>query len=159
MSSDFFRYIRKNLNPLMENNINRHEFLKSLGFKGGALLALYCGAQGLSSCSKDESTVVPASVNVTLDITNPSYAALANTGGYVVVSNVVVANIGNGSYVAASLTCPHENRNSIRYQSNSFYCPEHGATFNNSGTCTNGITNKTLKIYNISKSGNTLTIS
>ena len=143
----------------MENKLNRNEFLKSLGFKGGALLALYCGAQGLTSCSKDESTVVPASVNLMIDLSSPSNAALGNSGGYIVNSNVVIANIGNGSYVAASLTCPHENRNSIRYQGNSFYCPEHGATFNNSGTCTNGITNKTLKIYNVSKSGNTLTIS
>lgn len=143
----------------MENKLNRNEFLKSLGFKGGALLALYCGAQGLTACSKDESTVVPASVNLMIDLSSPSNAALGNNGGYIVNSNVVIANIGNGSYVAASLTCPHENRNSIRYQGNSFFCPEHGATFNNSGTCTNGITNKTLKIYNVSKSGNTLTIS
>ncbi|MEY3854785.1 MAG: hypothetical protein RIS68_799, partial [Bacteroidota bacterium] len=33
----------------MENKIKRNEFLKSLGFKGASLLAVYCGASALSS--------------------------------------------------------------------------------------------------------------
>jgi len=142
----------------MENKLNRNDFLKSLGFKGAALLALYCTGTSLSSCSKEENTVVPANVDLTLDLSNPSNAALANTGGYVVVSRVVVANTGNGNFVAASITCPHENRDQIRFQSGSFFCSEHGATFNTTGTPTNGITSRTLKIYTVTKSGNTLTI-
>ncbi|MEY2792108.1 MAG: hypothetical protein RJA76_100 [Bacteroidota bacterium] len=142
----------------MQDKLNRNEFLKSLGFKGGALIALYCAGQGLSSCSSDSNTVVPASVDLTIDLSNGSYAALANSGGYVVVSNVVVANVGGGNYVAASITCPHENKNAIRFQSGAFYCPEHGASFNTTGTPTNGITSRTLKIYTVTKNGTVLTI-
>ncbi|MEY4382744.1 MAG: hypothetical protein RI995_286 [Bacteroidota bacterium] len=141
----------------MQEKIKRNEFLKSLGFKGGALLALYCTGQGLSSCSADN-TVVPASVDLSLDLSSASNAALGTTGGYVISSNVVVANVGNGNYVAASITCPHENKNAIRYTQGVFYCPEHGATFSTNGTCTNGVTGKALKIYTVTKNGTTLTI-
>ncbi len=142
----------------MEEKINRNEFLKSLGFKGSALVALYCTGQGLSSCSSDSNVVVPSSVDITVDLTNASYASLTNTGAYVVLSNVVLANVGNGNYVAASITCPHENKNAIKYQSGSFYCPEHGASFSTNGTCTNGVTGRALKIYTVTKNGNTLSI-
>ena len=149
--------MRKNI-LLMENKLNRNEFLKSLGFKGASLLALYCTGTSLSSCSKEENTVVPSNVNISVDLSNPANTALLNTGGYVKVSNVVVANVGGGTYVAASITCPHENRDQITYQSGSFNCSEHGATFNTTGTPTNGITSRTLKIYTVTKDGNTLTI-
>ncbi len=55
----------------MEDKIKRHEFLKSLGLKGGALLALYCTGQSLSSCSADN-TVVPANVDLSVDLSNAS---------------------------------------------------------------------------------------
>lgn len=140
----------------MDNKINRNEFLKNLGFKGASLVALYCTSKGLSSCSSDN-TVVPASVDLTVDLSTTT--ALANTGGYTIVSNVVIANTGNGNYVAASITCPHENKNAIKYTQGVFYCPEHGAAFSTNGSCTNGVTGRALKIYTVTKSGNTLKIT
>lgn len=150
----------KIITTIMNNKLNRNAFLKSLGFKGASLLALYCTGTSLSSCSKEEeeNNAAPVNVNLTIDLTNPANAALLNTGGYVKVSNVVVANVGNGNYVAASITCPHENNNNISFQTGGFYCSVHGATFNTTGTPTNGITSRTLKIYTVTKDGNTLTI-
>ena len=97
----------------MQDKLNRNEFLKSLGFKGSALVALYCAGQGLSSCTSDLTSTVPSTVDLTVDLTNSSYTKLANTGGYVIILNVVIANVGNSNYVAASITCPHENKNAI----------------------------------------------
>jgi hypothetical protein len=33
----------------IQENINRNEFLKSLGLKGAALMAVYCGVAGLTT--------------------------------------------------------------------------------------------------------------
>lgn len=136
----------------LENKISRNDFLKKIGFTGASLFALYT----LDSCVKE--TGVTPSGSATLDLSMPSNAALKNNGGYVIVNGIVVAK-HNGEYIAATLTCSHEDKNQIIFKSNEWYCTAHGARFNTAGKGLNSDAKKGLGIYKTSLSGNILTIT
>jgi cytochrome b6-f complex iron-sulfur subunit len=142
-----------------QERINRNEFLKNLGLKGAALVAVYCGSNGLSSCQND-SGVTPLTADIVLDLTDTKYAALKTNNGYVVLTsqNVVVARTSAGTYVAVTLICSHEQRKEIMYRSGEFYCTAHGARFDNAGKGLNTEGKKGLTVYATSLSGTTLTI-
>ena len=77
--------------------MNRNEFLKKLG--GGAAFALT--ATCLGGCMGSGATPDTLAVDMTIDLTDPTYANLERNGGYVVVNNeVVVARTTSGE-------CPH----------------------------------------------------
>ncbi|XWW48237.1 Rieske 2Fe-2S domain-containing protein [Fibrella sp. USSR17] len=136
--------------------INRNAFLKQLGFSSAAILATAC----LGSCSSADTTVAPLASDIVLDLTATSNAALANNGGYVVLSsqNVVVARTNTGAYAAVTLICSHEGQRKITYRTSEFYCTEHGARYDNNGVGLNSEGSKGLKTYATSLSGTTLTI-
>ncbi|ARK13654.1 Rieske 2Fe-2S domain-containing protein [Fibrivirga algicola] len=136
--------------------INRNAFLKQLGFSSAAILATAC----LGSCSAADTTVAPLASDIVLDLTATSNAALANNGGYVVLSsqNVVVARTNTGAYAAVTLICSHEGQRKITYRTSEFYCTEHGARYDNNGVGLNSEGSKGLKTYATSLSGTTLTI-
>ncbi|MBA4849231.1 ubiquinol-cytochrome c reductase iron-sulfur subunit [Emticicia sp. BO119] len=139
----------------LQEKINRNKFLKQLGFTGAALFALYT----TESCKNEAAGVTPLpSSGLTLDLTDSSYANLKKTGGYIIKSGIVVANY-NGNYIAATLTCSHEGRQQITFQSNQWYCTAHGARFDVTGKGLNSEGKKGLTIYQVSLSGNTLTIT
>lgn len=77
------------------------------------------------------------------------------------VSNCVVAKTINGDYVAATLTCSHQGRNQMYYNSsaNNFRCSAHGATFDLNGTGTNSAGRSGLAIYKTSLKDNILTVT
>lgn len=132
----------------MEERIKRNEFLKSLGLKGAALLAVYCGA---SACQADEGVTPASNVDFTLDVT-----ALA-VGKYVINSKVVVARVSSSSYVAVSQVCPHENLLALTFNGTNFYCGQHGASFNTSGTALS-VTNRSLTVYKTALTGTSLRV-
>jgi nitrite reductase/ring-hydroxylating ferredoxin subunit len=132
----------------MEERIKRNEFLKSLGLKGAALLAVYCGA---SACQADAGVSPASNVDFTLDV------SALNVGKYVVNSQVVVARIATGSYVAVSQVCPHENILGISYTGTNFYCGQHGATFTTSGSALS-VTNRSLTVYKTALTGTSLRV-
>ena len=138
------------------DNINRHEFLRKLGFAGSALAAVYFGGH-LQSCTNER--VSPAPTNLTLDLTASENAALKANGGYVVKEGVVIARSNTGSYIAATLTCSHEGKNQIMYQSDHFYCPAHGAKYDNTGKGLNSEGKKGIRVYTTSLTDNILTIT
>jgi len=142
-----------------QEKINRNAFLKNLGLKGAALVAVYCGANSLTSCQND-SAVTPLTSDITLDLNDSKYAALKANNGYVVLSsqNVVVARTGTNTYVAVTLICSHEQKREITYRSGEFYCTAHGARFDNAGKGLNTEGKKGLTVYTTSLSGTTLTI-
>ncbi len=142
-----------------QEKINRNAFLKNLGLKGAALVAVYCAGNSLTSCQND-SGVTPLAGDITLDLTDSKYAALKSNNGYVVLSsqNVVVARTGTDTYVAVTLICSHEQRREITYKSGEFYCTAHGARFDNSGRGLNTDGKKGLTVYPTTLSGTTLTI-
>jgi nitrite reductase/ring-hydroxylating ferredoxin subunit len=132
----------------MEERIKRNEFLKSLGLKGAALLAVYCGA---SACQADEGVTPASNVDFTLDV-----SALA-VGKYVINSKVVVARVSSSSYVAVSQVCPHENLLALTFNGTNFYCGQHGASFSTSGTALS-VTNRSLTVYKTALSGTSLRV-
>lgn len=139
-------------------SINRNEFLKSIGLKGAALLAVYCAGQSLTSCSKDSVTPAPLASPLTVDLTSSANAALLKQGGYIVINDIVVANTTNG-YVAVTVVCSHENKKKVQLRNNEFYCTEHGARYDLTGKGLNGEGNRGLTTYTVKQAGNILTIS
>jgi cytochrome b6-f complex iron-sulfur subunit len=117
----------------------------------------------LKSCSKQDpggsGGPPPPGNKVTLDLTNASYTALNNAGGFVIVQGIIVANTASG-YVALDSTCTHQGC-TVAYSStnNNFPCPCHGSVFSAVGSVVTGPALTALKSYAVSKSGNTLTIT
>ena len=138
------------------HNLNRHEFLRKLGFAGSALAAVYFGAH-LQSCTNDR--VNPAPTNLTLDLTDAANSALKSNGGYVIKEGVVIAKSNKGEYIAATLTCSHEGKNQITYQTDHFYCTAHGAKYENTGKGLNSEGKKGIAVYTTSLAGNILTVT
>jgi cytochrome b6-f complex iron-sulfur subunit len=117
----------------------------------------------LNSCSKQDpggsGGTPPPGNKVTLDLTNASYTALNNVGGFVVVQGIIVANTASG-YVALDSTCTHLGC-TVAYSStnNNFPCPCHGSVFSAAGSVVTGPATTALKSYTVLKSGNVLTIN
>lgn len=144
-------------------SMDRLAFLKELGLKGAALVAFYCGATALESCSK--SGVAPAaalSSPVTLDLSTAAYSSLTTVGNYAYTGNILVAHIKNGNYIALSKVCTHEGT-TVQYvaSSDSIYCPNHGAAFATTGAVTKGPASSSLTQYKatLSSDGKTLQIT
>ena len=133
--------------------MNRKDFLASLGFAAGGVFVASC----LGSCSKGSSG---PTVDFTFDLTDPTYAALSNPGGYVYKNGVIIAKTTSGAIIAVSQACTHEGAN-VQYQSSSnrFYCPRHGAAFDTTGNVTNGPASTDLKQYTVTINGNSVRIS
>lgn len=160
--------------------MTRYEFLKSIGFKGGALMAV------LTSCVTEEDTYVPA---LTIDpnaattippgtvipsngtnpstITNPllkldltvsATSKLKTVGGYLVQSGIVVAQVSSGVFVAVTQTCSHEPKKAIIYSGNEFYCTKHGARFDLNGKGKNSLGSGGIAVYKVATDGKTLVV-
>lgn len=142
----------------LKTPLSRGQFLKKLGYTGGALLAVYCMG-GLSSCSK--SSITPSGPkDFTIDLEDPTYSSLKTTGNYLVVQEVVVVCTGAGIYSAVTVICSHEGQKKVAYRKslNDFYCSEHGATFSLAGKGTNGNGSGGLTVYKTTLTGTKLLI-
>ncbi len=142
------------------NQIDRNEFLKTLGLRGAALLAVYCAGSSLTACgSKANTTPTPLPTGgVTVDLSSTANATLMNAGGYIVTNDIVVANTSKG-YVAVTVICTHEGFKKVQLRNDQFYCTEHGALYDLSGKGLNSLGSGGLKVYTVAKSGTILTIS
>ena len=140
--------------------MTRRDLIQKVIIGGTAFLIL---PPVLSSCSKDDDgnggTTPPPGKKITLDLTNPTYAALNTVGGFVVTQGLIVANTPGG-FVALDSTCTHQGC-TIGYSStaNNFPCPCHGSVYSVTGGVLNGPTTVALQAYSTSKSGNILTIT
>jgi nitrite reductase/ring-hydroxylating ferredoxin subunit len=169
--------------------MTRYEFLKDMGFKGGALMAV------LASCTSEEDAITQAlvlkpatntpvvvgqptgttgivanattaQVNAvtsplyTLDLAAASNAALLKVGGYVIVNaEIVVGLVANNKLAAASRTCTHEPRKKVVLQGTEFYCQEHGARFSTEGKGLNSLGNNGITTYKVLSDGKKLVIT
>ena len=149
--------------------LNRGEFLRSLGMSSAALMAFYCMGT-LTSCSSGSSDPTPTPTPTpgtgtgtgTLDLTASGNSALKTEGGYVYNRSMIVARVKGGSYVALSRACTHQGTNvQYRLTQNDFYCPNHGSEFSPTGTVEVGPAGTPLTLYKtvLSSDGNTLTIT
>lgn len=139
--------------------MTRRDLIQKVLIGGTTLLVL---PSALNSCSKND-TIDPGGTggnkNINIDLTNPTYSALNNVGGSLIVQGIIVANTSTG-YVALDSTCTHQGC-AVGYSStnNNFPCPCHGSVFSITGAVVNGPATTALKSYPVSKVGNTLTIT
>jgi len=145
----------------MNEKLSRLEFLKSLGFKGASLLAVYCAIPALSSCINESMDPVnggSTDTGFTLDLNDPAYSKLNTAGNYVIQNRVVIARISSSAFAAVTQVCSHESKVKVYYNSGEFYCPEHGARFDTAGKGLNSKGSKGLKTYQTELTGTILRI-
>lgn len=136
------------------------EFLKSLGFKGASLLAVYCAIPALSSCINESMDPVNGGTGTdfSLDLTDPAYSKLNTVGNYVVQNRVVIARISTTEFAAVTQVCSHEGKAKVNFTSGEFYCPEHGARFDTDGKGLNSKGSRGLKTYQTELTGTSIRI-
>jgi Rieske Fe-S protein len=138
--------------------MERRKFIGTLSAPVVAACAVCMGA-----CSKSSSGgngTAGGSANFTVDLGSNLLAV----GSSLVQSGVIVVRLAAGnvpaSFTAVQVACTHEG-SSINFNAaqNKFICPNHGSTFSTSGSVTLGPATTNLKSYNISISGNTMTVT
>ena len=142
----------------MTDKISRMEFLKTMGFKGASLLAIYCGASVMSSCINEagDPTNLPSGIDFTLDLSEAANVKLLTPGGYLVVNKIVIARVSADAFAAVTQVCTHENKSKVIFRNDEFYCTEHGARYTQAGVGLNSEGKKGIKAYNTELSGNLL---
>jgi thiosulfate dehydrogenase [quinone] large subunit len=121
--------------------MDRRKFV-SLGAYAAAAAALAaCAVSGTSITS-------PGSVGATVKIAD--YAALASVGGVAVTSlngtPVAIVRTSATTFITLSRICPHQG-STINQITGGFRCPNHGATFNSTGTWTGGQRTSSMRSY------------
>ena len=139
--------------------MKRREALNRIVLAGGTVLLI---PTTLLSCS-EEGAADPGGNNgnsdLTINMDDGAYSQLKNSGGFAVVSGIIVANTDGSNYVALSSICTHQACTvSYSVSNNNFPCPCHGSVFNSNGSVANGPATSPLKKYTVTKSGNILTI-
>ena len=141
--------------------MERKAFLRSLGAGAAFALTFPC-LQGCSSDSEPQGgEEIPSGVDFTIDLSGPDGDALSNNGDFIIRNEVVVARNLEGTFVAASRICSHEQNAGVSFvgtQGGIFECEVHGSRFDQNGTPLNTITQNPLKIFRTSLDGDLLRI-
>jgi cytochrome b6-f complex iron-sulfur subunit len=147
----------------MEEKLSRNAFLKSLGFKGASLVAVYCAIPILSSCINEPSPNDPggsgSGTDFTLDLNDSAYSTLNTVGKYVIANRIVIARISATTFAAVTQVCSHEGKVKVVYQNAEFYCPEHGAKFDVNGRGLNSNGKNGLTVYMTALNGSLLRVT
>ena len=111
--------------------------------------ALAAAAAALAACGGLGSPITgPSSVSLSLKVSD--YASLANVGGVALVSAsgspIAVVRTSATTFIALSRICPHQG-GTIETASGGFFCPNHGAEFNLSGTWVGGQRTSSMRSY------------
>ena len=131
--------------------MTRKEFLNQVGVGAALVMTGMCFQQ----CSREPS----GEVDLTLDLTDPEFANLAQDGGFVVVEEVVIARTSTGDYVAATQICSHQGFKQVSFNGDDeFQCSVHGARFDLQGDGLNANGSGGLTIYNTELTGDTLRV-
>ena len=134
--------------------MDRRKFI-SLGALAAATVALAACAGAVDSVTS------PGSVSAMVKISD--YSALATVGGVAVTSlngtPIAIVRTGAATFMTLSRVCPHQG-STIGQISGGFRCPNHGATFNTTGTWTGGQRTSNMRSYTTSydATAGTLTI-
>jgi cytochrome b6-f complex iron-sulfur subunit len=119
----------------------------------------------ISACKKEDedtgSTAAPVGVNFTVDLNDPTNAALKTTGGTIRKNGIIIIALGNNAFNAFSQACTHQGT-SVNYVPSGakFNCPNHGAEFNaNTGAVINGPATSALRKYTLTVAGSIITVT
>ena len=139
--------------------MDRKDFLNSIGMSAAAFALINCVGCKKSVSGSSADTTGPTGINFSLDLSLAANAALLSNGGSLISNGVIVARTKTGTYIAVQRLCTHESY-TLTYQSanSRFYCPNHGATFSESGAVTNGPASRSLTVYNTQLTGTTLKV-
>lgn len=138
--------------------MERKEFLSTLGF---SVAACACGA--LVSCSKSSDspdTGGGTDTPIEIDLTT----SLLTVGSSLTRSGIIIVRLADtnevASFTAVDVACTHQGT-SVFFSAGSdrFICPNHGSEFSTSGSVLQGPATRSLKKYNVSIAGNTLSVS
>jgi cytochrome b6-f complex iron-sulfur subunit len=141
----------------INEKLNRNEFLKSIGLKGAALLAVYCAGETLTSCSSG--SIAPSGpVDFTIDLSTATNAALTKVSGYIIQNTTVVAQVSQDTYVAVTQICSHEGQRQVIFRNSEFYCTAHGARFTTAGKGLNSEGKNGLTVYKTQLNGTSLRV-
>ena len=148
--------------------MEREEFLKSLGIS----LAMVCAGTCLSSCGKgdgdDTGTPNPNPGGGGSNTASVDVSTMAAVGNQTRINGVLFIRMATpneaASFVATEAICPHQGGTLNWQQSNSrIQCDSHQATYTSAGAVTGqpvgGGSTRALKIYTITLSGTTLTVT
>jgi nitrite reductase/ring-hydroxylating ferredoxin subunit len=167
--------------------MTRYEFLKSAGFSGAALMALLTScvreddkyvnaltvapdntttgtATGTTTVTAVSGIITTEELNkititkAKIDLTSANYVKLKTVGGYMIVSNIVIALSKTNTYIAATATCSHKPKKQMIYYNNEWYCTAHGARFSITGAGLNGNGRAGLSVYKVATDGKTLVV-
>jgi nitrite reductase/ring-hydroxylating ferredoxin subunit len=139
----------------MGDGIGRRTFLVQSGILAAIAALNACGMGG----GDVTSPTIPANTSISIS----SYPTLANVGGVAMVTigsaPLAIVRTGTSSFLALSRVCPHQG-GIVQLQGSDFVCPQHGATFNLSGTWIGGQRTSSLHSYTTSydATSGTLTI-
>jgi len=137
--------------------MDKRQFLKSAS--AAAVLASF--GLTLASCSEEDN---PAPTNdgnmdITVDLNDAAFAALANDGGWVLhpSRNILLVNVG-GAISAFTSVCTHSNCSRDWSFGTNAVCTCHGSEFNAEGVVTKGPATRNLARISVVRDGNTLTL-
>ena len=128
--------------------MDRKEFLTTVGIGAVAAICSSC----LAACGPlDEVISPPTNLDFTLNLEDPANSALKTNGGFIYKDKIIVARISDGSYVALSSVCTHQE-GTVAYENgaNRFHCPNHGSNFAADGSVINGPAGSPLMTYKTS---------
>lgn len=140
--------------------MERREFLGSLTGPVVAVCAVCLGACSKSADSGTTANTPAPSANFTVDLSSN----LTTVGSSLAANSVLIVRLAAGntpsSFVAVQQACTHQGSNINYVPSNQiFLCPNHGAQFNTAGANVGGQATTALKVYNITITGNTMTVA
>lgn len=162
--------------------MTRYESLRSIGFTGAVLMAALAScaqesdtyfpapkiggdgvlveppsatpvviptmpAKGITDISKITNALAKVDILVT------STSKLENINGYVIVNNIVIAQVSTGAYAAVINSCGHEPKRQITYSEGAFYCTAHGSTFDLKGIPINQVSRSSIASYQVATDG------
>lgn len=139
--------------------MERRKFFRDFAVGGSLLLS---APMIFNSCADDSAEGDPINdpSGITVDLNDAAFANLKTVGGFAYKGDIIIIRTSNSVYIALSKVCTHQGC-TVTYNSsnNNLPCPCHGSLYNINGTVINGPAPNALKNYNVSLSGNILTIS
>lgn len=127
---------------LLSSPMDRRKFVSFGAYAAAAAALAACAVGGGTSITS------PGSVGATVKVSD--YASLADVGGVAVTTingtPVAIVRTSSSTFITLSRICPHQG-STVNAVSGGFKCPNHGATFNASGTWTGGQRTSSLRSY------------
>lgn len=139
--------------------MNRRELIRNIAAGTATLMVVPASIVSCEKDNPDPDSGNPEDKVLIIDLTDDKYSSLTETGGFVVESDIIIFNSGDG-FSALSSVCTHNGcRVSYSHGNGNLPCPCHGSIFSTSGAVVEGPADTALKNYLITQEGDILTIT